>query len=192
MLDRLDRLNHKYMEEAKASGTTFHPLEIGIGINTGPCVVGNMGSDLRFDYSVLGDSVNLASRVQGQCRLYGVPIIVGQTTARALADRAAVAELDFITVRGKSEAQLIYAIVGGRDIATSESFKRWQDIHAEVLTYYRHRQWELAISAIEQSRAADTAGRFDVLCGLYLKRIREFQVKPPAADWNGVIALDSK
>ncbi|MBO0757584.1 MAG: adenylate/guanylate cyclase domain-containing protein, partial [Bradyrhizobiaceae bacterium] len=157
MLDRLERLNHEYMQQAKASGTIFHPLEIGIGINTGPCVVGNLGSDLRFDYSVLGDSVNLASRLQGQCRLYGVPIIVGQTTARALADRFAVAQLDFITVRGKAEAQLIYAIVGGRDVATSVSFKQWHDIHAEVLTHYRQRQWELAISAIERSQAADTA-----------------------------------
>jgi adenylate cyclase len=192
MLGRLDRLNNERMQQAKASGTILHPLEIGIGINTGPCVVGNLGSDLRFDYSVLGDSVNLASRLQGQCRLYGVPIIVGETTARALADRFAVAELDFITVRGKVEPQLIYAIVGERDVATSESFKQWQDIHAEVLTRYRQGQWELAISAIERSRAADTAHRFDVLRELYVKRIKEFQINPPAADWDGVVALDSK
>jgi adenylate cyclase len=192
MLGRLDRLNREHTRQAKASGTIFHLLEIGIGINTGPCVVGNLGSDLRFDYSVLGDSVNLASRLQGQCRFYGVPIIVGQTTARALTDRFAVAELDFITVRGKAEAQLIYAIVGDRDVATSVSFKEWRDIHAEVLTRYRQRQWDLAISAIERSRAADTARRFDVLRELYLKRIREFQINPPPADWDGVVALDSK
>jgi adenylate cyclase len=134
----------------------------------------------------------LASRLQGQCRLYGVPIIVGQTTARTLADRFAVVELDFITVKGKAEAQLIYAIVGDRDVATSASFKEWHDIHAEVLTHYRQRQWELAISAIGRSRTADTAHRFDVLRGLYLKRIREFQINPPPADWDGVVALDSK
>jgi adenylate cyclase len=192
MLGRLDRLNHERMRQAKTSGTILHLLEIGIGINTGPCVVGNLGSDLRFDYSVLGDSVNLASRLQGQCRLYGVPIIVGQTTARTLAGRFAVAELDFITVKGKAEAQLIYAIVGDRDVATSVSFKEWHDIHGEVLMHYRQRQWELAISAIGRSRAADPKHRFDVLRALYLKRIREFQNNPPPADWDGVVALDSK
>jgi adenylate cyclase len=192
MLLRLDRLNHEQMLQAKAQGTTFQPLEIGIGINTGPCVVGNLGSDLRFDYSVLGDSVNLASRLQGQCRLYGVPIVIGQTTARALADRFAVVELDFITVKGKAEAQLIYAVVGGRDVATSAGFNQWQDGHAEVLTHYRRRQWAAALSAIERSSAADTERRFDVLRALYVKRIREFQINPPAADWDGVVALDNK
>jgi adenylate cyclase len=192
MLLRLDRLNHEQMLQAKAQGTTFQPLEIGIGINTGPCVVGNLGSDLRFDYSVLGDSVNLASRLQGQCRLYGVPIVIGQTTARALADRFAVVELDFITVKGKAEAQLIYAVVGGRDVATSVDFKQWQDGHAEVLTHYRRRQWAAALSAIERGSAADTERRFDVLRALYVKRIREFQINPPAPDWDGVVALDNK
>jgi len=192
MLLRLDRLNHEQMLQAKAQGTTFQPLEIGIGINTGPCVVGNLGSDLRFDYSVLGDSVNLASRLQGQCRLYGVPIVIGQTTARALADRFAVVELDFITVKGKAEAQLAYAVVGGRDVATSAGFKQWQDGHAEVLTHYRRRQWAAALSAIERSSAADTERRFDVLRALYVKRIREFQINPPAPDWDGVVALDNK
>ena len=66
-------------QEAKAKGTRFISLQVGVGLNTGPCVVGNMGSDLRFDYSVLGDSVNLASRLEGQTKTYGVPIIVGST-----------------------------------------------------------------------------------------------------------------
>jgi adenylate cyclase len=190
MLKRLDRLNQERQQQAKKSGTTIQRLEIGIGINTGPCVVGNMGSNMRFDYSVLGDSVNLASRLQGQCKLYGVPIIVGQTTARALTDTFAVAELDFVTVRGKAEAQLIYAIVGDSDVATSVSYKQWHCIHADVLTYYKRRQWELALSAIERSSAADAERRFDVLNELYLKRIRQFQIHPPAADWDGAAALE--
>ena len=78
MLERVERLNREREAAAKANGSLFIPINIGVGINTGRCVVGNMGSDLRFDYSVLGDSVNLASRLEGQCKSYGLPIIIGR------------------------------------------------------------------------------------------------------------------
>ena len=192
MLDRLDRLNRDREEQARNSGKKFIPLEIGIGINTGPCVVGNMGSNLRFDYSVLGDSVNLASRLQGQCKSYGVPIIIGQTTARALNDKFAVAELDFVAVKGKLEAELIYAIVGDHNVARSAGFHSWQAIHTEMLTHYRKREWELALSAIERSRAADERGQFEALRELYVERIKRYQVNPPPADWDGSYTLETK
>lgn len=192
MLERLDRLNKERQEQARSSGTRFIPLEIGIGINTGTCVVGNMGSNLRFDYSVLGDSVNLASRLQGQCKSYGVPIIVGQTTARALGDKFAIAELDFVAVKGKSEAELIYAIVGGHNAATSIGFRKWQDINSEILTHYRKREWKLALSGIERSRAADEDCQFEALRKLYVERIERYQVDPPPADWDGSYSLETK
>ena len=88
MLDCVDKLNREREQAAKMDGSRFIPINIGIGINTGTCVVGNMGSDLRFDYSVLGDSVNLASRLEGQCKSYGLPIIIGSRTAQAAKDRA--------------------------------------------------------------------------------------------------------
>ena len=97
----------------------FIPINVGIGLNTGICVVGNMGSDLRFDYSVLGDSVNLASRLEGQSKEYGFPIIVGSRTALAVKDRFAILELDFIMVKGKKEPEVIYAIAGREDTAQS-------------------------------------------------------------------------
>ncbi|MBX9710834.1 MAG: adenylate/guanylate cyclase domain-containing protein, partial [Xanthobacteraceae bacterium] len=81
MLDSIDYLNAERAREAEEEGKTFIPLNVGIGLNTGTCVVGNMGSNLRFDYSVLGDSVNLASRLEGQSKSYGVPIIAGSRTA---------------------------------------------------------------------------------------------------------------
>ena len=104
MLDRVERLNREREAAAKANGSLFIPINIGVGINTGRCVVGNMGSDLRFDYSVLGDSVNLASRLEGQCKSYGLPIIIGSRTANVAKDKFAVLELDFIAVKGKNRA----------------------------------------------------------------------------------------
>src|SRR5438034_11690840 len=77
MLERIDELNAIREQEAQDGGHVYIPLNVGVGLNTGVCVVGNMGSDVRFDYSALGDSVNLASRLEGQSKEYGFPIIVG-------------------------------------------------------------------------------------------------------------------
>src|SRR5712664_3405308 len=83
MLERVDALNQQRQIEAEEADRPFIPLNVGVGLNTGTCVVGNMGSDMRFDYSVFGDSVNLASRLEGQSKEYGFPIIVGSRTALA-------------------------------------------------------------------------------------------------------------
>src|SRR6185312_12672206 len=101
MLDRVARLNEERRQAATLSSNQFIPIQIGVGINTGKCVVGNMGSDLRFDYSVLGDSVNLASRLEGQCKSYGLPIIIGSQTANIAKSKFAILEIDFVAVKGK-------------------------------------------------------------------------------------------
>lgn len=90
MLERVDDLNRAREQEAKEGGHVYVPLNIGVGLNTGTCVVGNMGSDVRFDYSVFGDSVNLASRLEGQSKEYGFPIIVGSKTALAVKEKFAI------------------------------------------------------------------------------------------------------
>ena len=100
MLAELDRVNRELAAEAEAEGRAFPPLAIGIGINTGECVVGNMGSDERFSYTAIGDAVNLAARLEGQSKIYGVPIILGEAT-RAAAPSWAALELDLVLVKGK-------------------------------------------------------------------------------------------
>ena len=116
-------------QRRRDSGQPFIPIQIGVGINTGTCVVGNMGSDLRFDYSVLGDSVNLASRLEGQSKSYGLPIIVGSRTAQAAKDRFAILELDFIAVKGKKEPEVVYAIIGREEMVNSGRFQRWRELN---------------------------------------------------------------
>jgi adenylate cyclase len=192
MLAQVDALNKEREAEAQDGGHAYIPLNIGVGLNTGICVVGNMGSDLRFDYSVFGDSVNLASRLEGQSKEYGFPIIAGSATALAAKDRFAILELDFIMVKGKTEPEVIYAIAGREDTAQSARFQRLRNLTIEMLACYRSRDWEDALAAIARGRRTDEAHALELLFNLYETRIRGFQQDPPPEDWNGAYALLTK
>jgi adenylate cyclase len=192
MLERVDALNQQRELEAKEAGRPFIPLNVGVGLNTGTCVVGNMGSDMRFDYSVFGDSVNLASRLEGQSKEYGFPIIVGSRTALSVKDKFAILELDFIMVKGKKEPEVIYAIAGREDTAQSGRFQRLRNLTIEMLACYRSRDWEGALAAIARGRRTDEAHSLELLYNLYEARIRGYQENPPPQDWNGAFALLTK
>jgi adenylate cyclase len=192
MLERIDVLNQQRELEAKEGGHAYFPLNVGVGLNTGVCVVGNMGSDLRFDYSVLGDSVNLASRLEGQSKEYGFPIIVGSRTALAVKDKFAILELDFIMVKGKKEPEVIYAIAGREDTAQSGRFQRLRNLTIEMLACYRSRDWEGALAAIERGRKSDDGHALELLYNLYEARIQGYRKAPPPEDWNGAFALLTK
>jgi adenylate cyclase len=192
MLARIDELNKQREIEAKEGGHVYIPINVGVGLNTGTCVVGNMGSDLRFDYSVLGDSVNLASRLEGQSKEYGFPIIVGSKTALAVKEKFAILELDFIMVKGKKEPEVIYAIAGREDVAHSGRFQRLRNLTIEMLACYRSRDWEGALAAVERGRKTDDAHALEYLYNLYEARIAGYQKNPPPEDWNGAFALLTK
>jgi adenylate cyclase len=192
MLERIDALNREREIEAQHGGHVYIPINVGIGLNTGTCVVGNMGSNLRFDYSVLGDSVNLASRLEGQSREYGFPIIIGSNTALAVKHKFAILELDFIMVKGKKEPEVIYAVAGREDTAQSGRFQWLRDLTIEMLACYRGRDWDGALAAIERGRGSDDSHSLELLYNLYTTRIRSLQQNPPAANWNGAYALLTK
>jgi adenylate cyclase len=192
MLERIDELNKVREVEAEEGGHAYIPINVGVGLNTGTCVVGNMGSDLRFDYSVLGDSVNLASRLEGQSKEYGFPIIVGSRTALAVKDRFAILELDFIMVKGKKEPEVIYAIAGREDTAQSGRFQRLRNLTIEMLACYRSRDWDGALAAIERGRRSDDGRTLEYLYNLYEARIQGYRENPPPEDWNGAFALLTK
>jgi adenylate cyclase len=192
MLDCIEELNQVREQEAKDGGQVYIPIHVGIGLNTGVGVVGNMGSDLKFNYSVLGDAVNLASRLEGQTKEYGFPIIIGSKTALAAKDKYAILELDFIMVKGKKEPEVIYAVCGREDVARSESFQRLRNLTVEMLACYRNRDWDGALEAIARGRKSDEVHALGYLFGLYEARIVNYKKTPPPEDWNGAYALLTK
>ena len=195
MMEDLDQVNAERESEAKESGTPHIPLRIGIGINTGECVVGNMGSDIRFDYTVLGDSVNLASRLEGQSETFGVPIILGSRTAGQVKDRFAVLELDALRVKGKKEPEVVYTLLGTNKLLGDETFKALQNQMDKLLSAYRNRKWTVATKALSALRNIDThlmSADLSALFELYEGRIREFKKNPPPKSWDGVFTAQTK
>jgi adenylate cyclase len=190
MLDCVEDLNKNRQQEDTA--IPFVPIAIGIGINTGRCTVGNMGSDLRFQYTVMGDSVNLASRMEGQTKFYGVPIIVGSATAAAVADDFALLEIDLIRVKGKSEAEAIYAVLGRGEFMRTDEFQRLQLHWSTLLRSYRSRQWDEARRSIEHCRSLVAPVRLAQLFDLYSERINEYEYSPPSHEWDGVYVAETK
>ncbi|HUK59790.1 MAG TPA: adenylate/guanylate cyclase domain-containing protein [Stellaceae bacterium] len=189
MMRALDGVNAMLEAEASASGRPSHHLKIGIGINTGECVVGNMGSDQRFDYSVLGDAVNLASRLEGQSKTYGVGIVIGETTREAAPDWAAL-ELDLIAVKGKREAVRIFALLGNAAVAADPAFRALAARFAAMLHCYRTQDWAGARAALNQCRALDPS--LAELYALYDERIAQYESDPPGPYWDGVYVAESK
>ncbi len=192
MKKRIAALNGEREQEAQARGETSLPLRIGIGVNTGACVVGNMGSDLRFNYTVLGDAVNLASRIEGQTKTYGVTIMAGAMTMMAAGDDFAAIELDVIKVKGKSEPEAVHGLFGAADVAKSQSFRDLSRSVRQMLTCYRRQDWIKALVALDACRAFEFEYELAPVFDLYASRIRAFSETPPPSDWDGVYISETK
>jgi adenylate cyclase len=198
MIEELKEVNDGLEKDAQDEGREHRPINIGIGLNSGEACVGNMGSEQRFDYSVLGDNVNLASRLEGQSKTYGVTIVLGDNTV-ALAPDYATLELDLIKVKGKTEAVRIFALLGTPEVARSDAFQQLRDLHLHVLERYRAQDWAGARDAI--AKANDLIAQMDgqglvhelpAFYRLYEERMVQFEQAPPPADWDGVFVATSK
>jgi adenylate cyclase len=159
---------------------------VGIGINSGPCSVGNMGSEQRFAYSALGDTVNLASRLESLTRAYGVEIIVGEDAAEGISDMALL-EIDRVRVKGRSTPLTIYVLLGAAKDAAFEGLAAAQ---GRFLAAYRRQDWpEARLQAADCLLAAPVLGP---LYALFAARIAHYESEPAIPDWDGVYTATSK
>jgi adenylate cyclase len=192
MLKSVDELNREREGESIANGVPFVPIKVGIGLNSGGCIVGNMGSDLRFQYTAMGDTVNLASRLEGQTAFYGVPLLIGARTAKALSGEFAVLEIDCIRVKGKQEAEVTSTILGSSDVAGSVDFEQLRKQWGEILAAYRRQEWTVVLSLIDAIRPLGEKFNLQNLLILYQSRARQFAVRPPPTNWDGVFDAEVK
>ena len=179
MNEALDEFN------LNTEGSLDFKLEIGIGINSGNCIVGNMGSDKRFDYTVLGDAVNLASRLESQSSNYGLHMIVGENTYMNDSDFTMI-EIDKIAVKGKSTAETIYTCFKS-GMKLPEGFI---DNHASFLAEYRAQNWNAANLLIDELMSS--SNELELYYRHMKARIEKYITNPPSADWGGVYVATNK
>lgn len=181
MMKELKSLQKKWQEEGKPA------LNIGIGINSGDMVVGNMGSQMRFDYTVMGDMVNLGSRLEGTNKEYGTNIICSEFTYNAVADFMCCRELDWVRVKGKKLPVKIYELLGEKK--DEKNFKDLIDNFEEGLRLYRAAKWDEAIAAFQKTLAVKPE---DAASLLYIERCKNLKENPPPEPWDGVFTMTKK
>jgi adenylate cyclase len=180
MLDDLARFNDEIASEG------VPPFGMGLGINTGSVVVGNMGSSQRFDYTCLGDAVNTASRLEGQSKPYHVKMIIGPKTYEYVKDDYLCLELDCLAVKGKTEGVNIYTIVDKNSINIAYSRS-----HADFIELYRAQEWNRLdgyYKTLENAFGGEMKEYYDMM----MERVEEYKKNPPGENWDGIFRTNSK
>jgi len=183
----IDNALQAALQIKKAFSVRTGGLEIAIGVHTGLAVAGNLGSQSRLNYSVIGDSVNLASRLEGLTRVYNVPCVVSEDTVKRTEDFL-FRELDWVKVRGRQEPVRIYELVGDVGRVTKSEFEEVRLFEA-FMHCYRRRNWAAAIVILSKLSARSS---YQGLYNLYRQRIEDFQLDPPGPEWQGIFSFERK
>ena len=186
MLDALPGLR----TELSANGLGLPPIRCGIGLASGPCVVGNLGSRLRFDYSALGDDVNLASRLESLTKVYGVDILASEATF-LLSPALAWLDVDRVVVSGRGAPTRVMTLVGDEAMAVAPAFQVLREAHENMLADYRARRFSAAAAAANRLRAA-APPRLSELYEVYADRCERYAASPPPDDWDAVTRMERK
>jgi adenylate cyclase len=178
---------HEKLAELNANNPAFagHGLSHRIGLNSGEAVVGNIGSRRRFNYTVMSDTVNVASRLEGANKYYGTAIMASETTMAQTGDSFAWRELDAIRVMGRGEAIKVFEPLGDKGAESGEQ-KKVAAAYAEGLAYWRAREFARAAEMFERTAEIDAAST------LFGKRARALAATPPPPDWTPVNVLEGK
>jgi adenylate cyclase len=180
---KMDELNNFWRARSQKDGSKYSALDIGIGINTGLCCVGNLGSTQHYDYSAIGDSVNLTSRLEGMTRYYNLPAIVGEETRKRI-DAFDFLEVDLMRVKGRAGASHIYTFV---DMIKIEDGQRENLMTSHRLFFecYRKMKWKEASAALSKCREFKVTA-LETLYAIYDERITQLVESPLPDDWDGV------
>jgi adenylate cyclase len=181
MVSSLAALNQEWAAQGRP------PLRVGVGVNTGPMAVGNMGSDRLFDYTAIGDNVNLGSRLEGLNKYYGTSILISQTTAAAVGNAFILRDVDQVRVKGKAQAARIYELLG--EGAPAPDLARYLELYHQALALYRQGQFAASRAAFEQVLEVRPA---DAACQRYTALIQKHLENPPGPDWEAVTVMDGK
>ena len=187
IIDALERLNQAIEGQAYRMGKPFSPIHLGMGINTGRAVVGNVGSPKRPDYSAVGETVAVAHSLLTASAHYGPAIIVGEHTYQAVKNRFALLEVDKIQVPHRAYAIRVFALLGNPVTKASPRFRALEEAHASIFEAYRAQNWALAEALIGQCRKLN--GAIPSLYDLYESRISFYRSFPPDAEWDGAFHI---
>ena len=181
MVQSLKALDQEWLELGRPT------LRIGIGINSGPVSVGNMGSSRLFDYTAIGDNVNLASRLEGLNKFYGTEILVSATTAQHLGNDFYFREVDLVRVKGKKQPIVIYEVLG--EGIPEEALARFLELYRQGLASFRGRNFAQAQEALQTAFHLKPT---DALCSHYLNWAEKFLENPPGPEWDGITTMVEK
>ena len=193
MQERLSVLRSQWQKEGDRWPEIVHNMQNRIGINTGKMVTGNMGSESRMNYTMMGDTVNLAARLESSAKQYGVYIQIADSTYEAVKDRIVVRALDFVRVMGKTEPVKVYELISEKD-QEPEIYKKILPVFHEGLEYYFKQDWDKAIEAFQTADELEEMfpGRKTNPSRIYIPRCQNFKSNPPGDDWDGVWTQTSK